>query len=49
MLLHHAEAFEKAKCLVNKDSCSRFYDFDRPVYVETDASKVGLGAPSLLP
>ena len=46
---HHTEAFENAKKLVSKDCCLRFYDSELPLYMEMDASKVGLGAALLQP
>ena len=36
--------FNKAKLLIKSDMCMRFYDDTKPLYLETDASRVGLGA-----
>ena len=39
--------FNKAKLLINSDMCMKFYDDTKPLYLETDASDVGLGAALL--
>ena len=39
--------FNKAKLLIISDICMKFYDDTKPLYVETDASRVGLGAAPL--
>ena len=39
--------FEKVKSTIKEDVCMKFYDETKPLYVETDASGVGLGAPLL--
>ena len=36
--------FDIAKVLIKEDACMKFYDVTGPVYLETDASGVGLGA-----
>ena len=33
-----------AKSLIKVDMCMKFYDYTKPLYLETDASRVGLGA-----
>ena len=39
--------FTKAKLLIKSDMCMNFYDDTKPLHLETDASKVGLGAALL--
>ena len=39
--------FNKAKLLIKSDMCMQFCDDTRPLYLETDASGVGLGAALL--
>ena len=39
--------FKKAKLLIKSDVCMKFYDDTKPLYLETDASRVGLGAALL--
>ena len=39
--------FSKAKLLIKSDMCMTFYDDTKPLYLETDASGVGLGAAML--
>ena len=39
--------FNKAKLLIKVDMCMKFYDDTKPLYLETDASRVGLGAALL--
>ena len=39
--------FNKSKLLIKSDMCMKFYDDTKPVYLETDASRVGLGAALL--
>ena len=39
--------FNKAKSLPKVDMCMKFYDNTKPLYLETDASIVGLGAAQL--
>ena len=36
--------FNKAKLLIKSDMCMKFYDDTKPLYLETDSSRVGLGA-----
>ena len=40
--------FDKAKALIKQYACMKFYEEAKPVYLEIDASGVGLG-PGLLP
>ena len=39
--------FNKAKLLIKTDICIKFYDDTKPLYLETDASRVGLGVALL--
>ena len=39
--------FNKAKLLIKSDTCIKFYDDTKLLYLETDASGVGLGAALL--
>ena len=39
--------FNKAKSLIKADMCMKFYDDTRLLYLETDASRVGLGVALL--
>ena len=39
--------FNKAKSLIKAEVCMKFYDDTKPLYLETDASGVGLGAALL--
>ena len=41
------DLYGKAKNIVKKDECVKFYNVARPLYLETDASSIGL-APGLL-
>ena len=34
----------KAKCLIGEDSCPELYNVKKTLYLETDASEVGIGA-----
>ena len=43
----YQELFSKAKLLIKVDMCMKFYDNTKPLYLETDASGVGLGAALL--
>ena len=43
----HQELFAKAKSLIKVDICMKFYDDTKLLYLETDASGVGLGAALL--
>ena len=39
--------FNKAKLLIKFNMCMKFYDDTKPLYLEKDASRVGLGAALL--
>ena len=39
--------FDKAKAIIKEDACMKFYDETKPLYIETDAFEVGLGAALL--
>ena len=39
--------FNKAKLLITSDMCMKFYNDTKPLYLETDAFRVGLGAAIL--
>ena len=39
--------FNKAKSLIKADMCMKFYNNTKPLYLETDASRIGLGAALL--
>ena len=43
----YQQQFEKAKSLIQAEMCMKFYDDTKPLYIETDASGVGLGAALL--
>ena len=43
----YQELFTKAKSLIKADMCMKFYNDTKPLYLETDASRVGLGAALL--
>ena len=43
---YHA-LFNKAKSLIKLDMCMKFYDNTKPLYLETDASGIGLGVALL--
>ena len=36
--------FYKAKIIINEDACMKFYDKTKPLYLEADASWVGIRA-----
>ena len=40
----YQQLFDKAKSLNEVEMCMKFYDDTKPLYLETDASGVGLGA-----
>ena len=46
----YQQLFNRAKSLIKVETCMKFYDDTKPLYLETDASDVGLGAvlPQLL-
>ena len=39
--------YDKAKRLIKRETYMKFYDASKPLYIETDASDVGLGASLL--
>ena len=43
----YQQLFHKAKSLVKTEVCMKFYDDTKLLYLETDASGVGLGAAIL--
>ena len=43
----YQQLFAKAKSLIKADICMKFYDDTKTLYLETDASGVGLGAALL--
>ena len=45
----HTEAFTKAKELVSKAPCLRYFDVNAPVVLQVDASEYGLGVAILQP
>ena len=43
----YQQLFDKAKSIVKADVCMKFYNDAKPLYLETDASRVSLGAALL--
>ena len=43
----YQQMFNKAKSLIKAEVCMKFYDDTKPLYLETDASGVGLGVTLL--
>ena len=43
----YQQLFDKAKSLIKSQVCMKFYDDTKPLYLETDASRVSLGAALL--
>ena len=43
----YQQLFDKAEFLIKVEMCMKFYDDTKPLYLETDASGVGLGAALL--
>ena len=39
----YQQLFDRAKSLIEAEMCMKFYDDTKPLYLETDASGVGLG------
>ena len=40
----YQKIFDKAKSIIKEEACMKFYDETKPLNIETDASRVGLGA-----
>ena len=40
----YQKMFNKAKAIITEDACMKFYDETKPLYIEMDASGVGLGS-----
>ena len=45
--ISYEQLFTKVKSLIKADVCMKFYDDTKPLYLETDASGVGLGGALL--
>ena len=45
--LTYQKLFNKAKSIIKEDACMKLYDETKPLYIETDASEVGLDAALL--
>ena len=43
----YQKMFNKAKAIIKGDTCMKFYDDTKPLYIEPDASQVGQGAALL--
>ena len=43
----HTKKYERAKSLVQEDTCMKYYNVKKPLNQETDASGVGLGTTLL--
>ena len=43
----YQQLFDKAKSLIKVEICMKFYDDTKPLYLETDASGIDLGAALL--
>ena len=43
----YQKMFDNSKAIIKEDACMEFYDETKPLYIETDASEVGLGAALL--
>ena len=39
----YQDLFDIARKIIKTDTCMKFYDASRPLYLETDAPDVGLG------
>lgn len=44
---NHTDVFEKAKRIIKKDCALQYYRPEKKLYIESDASKIGLGAALL--
>ena len=40
----YQDLYDRANRIIKKDTCMKFYDASMSLYLETDASVVGLGA-----
>ena len=43
----YQQLFDKAKYLIKVEVCMKFYDNTKPLYLQPDASRVGLGTALL--
>ena len=43
----YQQTYNKAKSIIKKDMCMKFYNENKELFLETDASGVGLGAALL--
>ena len=43
----YQKLFDRVKSIIKVDECMTFYDDTKPLYLETDASGIGLGASLL--
>ena len=43
----YQKMFDIAKAIINEEACMKFYHETKPLYIETDASGVDLGAALL--
>ena len=43
----YQKMFNKAKPMIKEEACMKFYDETKPLYIETDVSRGGLGAALL--
>ena len=43
----YQEIYERAKSVMRQDTCMKYCDARKPLYLETDASGVGFGAALL--
>ena len=48
MSIHH-KAFKKLKSAIVKDMMLKYFDANLPIYIETDASKKGIGVMLMQP
>ena len=40
----YQDLYDEAKKIIKQDSCMKFYDMSKPLYLETDASGISLTA-----
>ena len=43
----YQDIFDRTKSSIKADACKKFYDETKPLYLETDASRIGLSAALL--